>query len=319
MGFELFKLPGVKLFLKRLTIFLVILIAADFITGSLLRHFYFKQESGLESGTIYAINKANEDLIILGSSRATHHYIPEVLSRELNMSAFNAGREGNFILYHNAVFQSMLERHKPKVVILDILNREFDSSGDSYDRLSNLMPFYRTNKAIRPTINLRGPFEPIKNLSFIYPYNSKLQAIAVGNMAFNKDRKQDFNGFIPLKRVIDRKPETVDADTSYTVDSLKIAAFKAIIDTCKNNNIRLFIVCSPYYDSLNGVDLSVRIARDIALQNGVPFWNFNTEAAFVGKAGLFDDKAHLNGTGAKAYSEFIAGKIAESQGERTGE
>lgn len=310
MGSELFEIRGINLFLKRVAIFLLLLFGLDFVIGSALHYFYFKQTSGLEAGTIYAINKAEEDLLIFGSSRATHHYVSEIFSAQLKLSTYNAGREGNFILYHNAVFQSIVKRHKPKVVILDILNKEFDVSGDSYDRLSNLMPFYSSHKIIRPIINLRGPFEPIKNLSFMYPYNSKIQSIVVGNLAFNKLRKQDFNGYIPLTRVIEREPVQIQADTSYKVDSLKIAAFIAIIDTCKNNNIRLFIVCSPYYDQLKGVDLSVSLARNIAFEKGITFWNFNTMAEIVGKPEYFDDKAHLNDKGARVYSKFIADKIA---------
>lgn len=310
MGFDIVKETGFKLFIKRLSIFLLLLVIADFLIGSTLRYFYFSQKSGLDAGTIYAVNKADEDLIILGSSRATHHYIPSVLSDVLKTTAYNAGREGNFILYHNAVLQCMVQRHKPKIVLLDILNREFDVSGDSYDRLSNLMPFYRSHEAVKPIINLRGPFEPVKNLSFIYPYNSKMQSIAVGNLEFNKERKQDFNGYIPLSREMTRAPEDISPQTDYKVDSLKIAAYTAIIETCKNNNIRLIVVCSPYYDRLNQEDRSVAIAREIAGKYGTTFWDFTTETEFVGKPKLFDDKAHLNDKGAKAYSLFIANKLA---------
>jgi hypothetical protein len=273
---------------------------------------YYSQDSGLDSRTIYAIDCANEDLIVLGSSRAAHHYIPDTLSAEMRISAFNAGREGNFILYHNAVLQCMAARYKPKVVILDVLNREFDINPDSYDRLANLMPFYKDHKVIRPIINLRGPFEPVKNLSFIYPYNSKLQAIAMGNLEMNKKRKQDFKGYIPLNRVMERSPESVQADTDYAIDTVKVDAFRQLVQTCLNNDIRLFVVCSPYYDHLSREDKSVGIARRIAEENGIPFWDFSRDEEFVGKAEIFDDKNHLNVKGAALYSKLIAGKIVST-------
>lgn len=310
MGLEFFKDKAVQVFLKRLFLFLLILFAADFAIGMLLKKLYFSQESGLEARTIYAVEKANEDLVILGSSRASHHYVPEVLEEELKLSSYNAGREGNFILYHNAVLQSMASRYQPRIVVLDILNKEFSVNQDSYDRLANLMPFYRSYPAIRPVIDLRGPFEPIKNLSFIYPYNSKLQAIVMGNLEMNKKRKQDFKGFIPLNRVMDREA-TISKDTAdYPVDTLKVRSYRQLLETCKQKGIALYVICSPYYDQVLRADKSVRIAREIAEQYGVPFWDFSNDTNFLGKPEIFDDKNHLNEKGAKLYSRMIARRIA---------
>lgn len=309
MGVDIFNQYDVRKFLKKLAVFLLVLVALDFLIGTALRKFYFRQESGLEASTIYAIDKASEDLIILGSSRAQHHYVPDVLSGELQQSVYNAGREGNFILYHNAVLQCMLTRHKPKTVILDILNREFSVNPDSYDRLAVLMPFYRSHPVLRPIINLRGPFEPVKNLSFIYPFNSKIQAIAVGNLDFNKKRKMDFSGYVPLPDTMPRLPKAVKVDNTYPIDTVKIAAYRAILETCKNNNIRLFVVCSPYYDHLDQEDRSIGIAKEMAGQYGVPFWDFSAQADFMNKPQWFDDETHFNDTGAKLYSKFIADKI----------
>ncbi len=307
------KTMGVSRFLVNLVMFLLILAAADFAVGHLLKKYYYSQQSGLDARTIYAVDQAKEELVVLGSSRASHHYVPDIIGKELRMSAYNAGREGNFILYHNAVLQCMVSRYRPKIVILDILNKEFSVNPDSYDRLATLMPFYRNHPAIRPIINLRGPFEPVKNLSAIYPFNSKLQAIAVGNMEFNKNRKQDYMGFIPLERTMNRAPQTEIVDSAYAIDTVKVNMYKALISTCKNNNIQLFVVCSPYYDPLAGEDPSIRIAREIAAEQAVLFWNFSSEKEFLGKAAIFDDKAHLNKGGAEIYSKMIADRILANE------
>ncbi|GAO44332.1 hypothetical protein [Flavihumibacter petaseus] len=311
---DLIKNNPVQKFLRNFLLFLFLLVIADFAVGFLLRKFYFSQESGLEARTIYAIDKANEELIVLGSSRASHHYVPAIIGKELNMSAYNAGREGNFILYHNAVLQCMIQRYHPKVVVLDLLNKEFSVNRESYDRLATLMPFYRNHEAIRPIINLRGPFEPIKNLSAIYPYNSKLQAIAMGNLELNKSRKQDFGGYIPLERVMKRPADSVAVEGEYPIDTIKVEAFRQLVKTCSASNIRLFVICSPYYDYLRAEDPSVRIARQIAAEYSIPFWDYSVDTTFTGKADIFDDKAHLNKEGAERYSKLIADKITASAG-----
>ena len=61
-----------KFFLK-LLLLLVMIKAIDMAIGSVLRHFYFRQSSGLEYRTTYSMEKTTADLIVLGSLRANHH------------------------------------------------------------------------------------------------------------------------------------------------------------------------------------------------------------------------------------------------------
>ena len=155
---QLLANSGFKKFLVRLGIFLVVLFAVDFVVGSVLRKLYFQQQSGPDYETIYAMEKSKEELMVFGSSRARNHYHPKAFEEALGLSFYNAGRNGNFILYSNAVAQSVLKRHQPRVVILDIVGHEFEYYSPNYEKLSVLLPFYKTHPEIRSTVDLRGPF-----------------------------------------------------------------------------------------------------------------------------------------------------------------
>ena len=59
------KNPYTYFFLK-LLILAGIVFLLDFSIGNLLRHFYFKQQSGLQYRTTYAFEKTSEDILIFG-------------------------------------------------------------------------------------------------------------------------------------------------------------------------------------------------------------------------------------------------------------
>src|SRR5574338_1233267 len=91
-------------FLIKLFSFLIILFLLDLAVGSLLKHFYFKQGSGLLYRTTYAMDSTRADILIFVSSTANHHYVPALFEDQLHLSCYNSGRDGNSILYSYAVF-----------------------------------------------------------------------------------------------------------------------------------------------------------------------------------------------------------------------
>src|SRR5689334_2310832 len=107
-------------FVKLLTLF-VILFVLDYVCGAVLHYFYFRQSSGWNYRTTYSMEKTTDSLLIFGSSRAVQQYHPEVLEKRLNLSYYNCGRDGNFMLYNYAVLRSVLKRHSPKMIIFDFI------------------------------------------------------------------------------------------------------------------------------------------------------------------------------------------------------
>ena len=117
----------------------------------------------------------------------------------MKLSFYNAGRDGNFMFYHLAVLKGVLNRYSPKIVILDFVAEEFAQNQYSYDRLSSLLPYYKSHPEMRSIINLKSKYEKIKLLSQIYPYNSLMLTIAVGNSGVNK-RKAIFKDMYHNKK-----------------------------------------------------------------------------------------------------------------------
>ena len=299
-----------KNFLMKLFVLFITVVLLDFSIGSLLKIFYFRQQSGLLFRTTYSIEKTTADILIFGSSTATHNYHPKLFENRLNMSVYNVGSDGVPIFYHYAVLKAVLKRYTPKIVICDFDVHEFSREQESYDRLSCLLPYYQSHPEIRSIVDLKSPYEKIKLLSKIYPYNSAIFTISVGNAEFNKKRRGDINGYVPLTNV--RTEPINDGSTfiNYALDSNKIKIYECFIKDCINSNIELYIVCSPLFIKPNYISNSVVAGKKIAAKYNVRFFDFSKDSAILNSPNMFADIGHLNNRGAEVFSNRVMDSMA---------
>ncbi|HOX77115.1 MAG TPA: hypothetical protein PLW31_03670 [Bacteroidales bacterium] len=276
----------------------------DYAIGTTLKHYYFTQTSGAQYRTTYSMDSTNAQVLIFGSSRANHHYNPSIIENMTGMSCYNTGRDGNFLLYNYAIFKTVINRYKPEIVIIDVEKDELSSTIDDYERLSSLLPYLNRNKAIDQTIALRGPYEKIKCLSKIYPYNSLLLTIAIGNTELNKARKPDIKGYVPLNNIWDNPYPELDSMVVKTIDQNKKNALLEIIQDCKLHGIRLVLVISPLF--IKSVDTTGgNPVMQIALKNNVEYLDFTSDTIFLNNHHYFTDPEHLNESGATLFSTLL--------------
>lgn len=299
--------PAGRLLLNLVLVtFLIIL--CDQMVGKILRFFYFKQESGDGYRTTYAIDSTTTDIIIFGSSRANHSYVPEIFEKELNYSCYNSGRDGNYILYNYAIFKMIINRYHPGIVIFDIQPEGILNNKTEYDRLSILLPYYKTHNEIRRIINFRGPFEKIKFISAIYPFNSLILQIVMGNLERNKVRRPDFNGYIPLKGEIPNKMIDTTYYPSGMIDKNITNALEDIIYTCSEFKIDLKFVFSPVYSIIQD-NTYVDLISELCNKNTIPFYNMSNDSIFINNPGYFYDTGHLNDHGARVFSAILIDRL----------
>ncbi len=298
--------------------FVLLFFLLDWGVGRLLEVFYFRQQSGLQYRTTYALEQTRADVLFFGSSRCNHHYNPLVFEKNLSLTAYNAGRDGNGLPYHYAVLTGILQRYTPKIVVLDLLAGDFAHYDESYERLSSLLPYYTRHPEIRPVVAMKSAFEPIKLLSRVYPYNSSLLTIAAGNLSRSNRSTEDIKGYLPLTATwqapLGDLPETERLRrVSGLLDNRKVKLFESFIQTCQQRNIRLYVMVSPYFFSFdNRNDPTLRLARQLTERYKVPLWDYSQDAFYLKTPGCFADPAHLNVTGAAHYSATVASLIRET-------
>ncbi len=289
----------------KLTASFIFLCFLDFISGAIIKHFYFRQTSGPEFVTTYSIEKTNADILIFGSSRANHHYYLGVFEQKLKMSCHNAGRDGFDIPYHYALLKAILKRYTPKIIILDLNSDEFHKIQGSYDKLSALLPYYKDHPEIRRIVDLISKNEKFKMMSHIYPFNSTLSYIILGNTKYNQKRRNEINGYVPIKKVWRGPLNTYTISDNYELDSVKIRLFESFIKDCCTAKIKIYVINSPYYAKFNNTDKSIEIGQNIAQKYSVPFYDFSNDSTFINHPDLFGDEAHLNYEGANKFSNIV--------------
>ena len=87
-----------------------------------------------------------EDILILGSSRAQHHYNPETLVKGTDLTAYNGGL-GDQPAFSLVQLSETVSRYKPKAVILDV-TPDFRYDHDSNPRLKILGPYFRADTLV---------------------------------------------------------------------------------------------------------------------------------------------------------------------------
>jgi hypothetical protein len=290
-----------------ITIVAVVVSILDFAIGGALRYCYFREISGLHFRTTYAMEKTIADIIVFGSSRANHHYVPEVFEDAFKMTFYNAGRDGSGIFYQTAVLKSILKRHKPKTIILDFAGG-FEKGERDYDRLSCLLPYYKSHMEIREIVELRSPFERIKMISGIYPFNSEILNIVLGNLGRINKNYIDKKGYIPLDGELKTKIDFKVNSVAYSVDSNKLTSFREFISIAKKSGAQVSVIYSPIYEKFDRKQ-EIEICKNNCYSMNVPFWDFSKNDIFMQNRHFFRDVDHLNHKGAIQFSNLVVAKI----------
>ena len=296
-------------FLKLLIIGSIILIL-DQGLGKLMKHYYYKIDHAEQGRTTYAIDLTRDDILILGSSRASHHYVPAIISDSLGSSCYNAGKDKQGLFYCQAVLNAVFKRHIPKMVILDLSPNSFEKTEMELDELSILLPYYRNHPEIKPIVNKRSKWEWIKTYSSLYCYNSLALQILFNNISNQRDENET-NGYVPLgkKENIPLLPGTMFSIDNHPDEKL-ITVFKDLISTTRLNKCKLIVVVSPIYYYLENSTADLELAKRICDQENIGYFDYSQSPAFIDNGpALFSDKQHLNNTGAILFSQTLCSDI----------
>lgn len=299
--------------LKKITIgvvsICVLLVVVDWVVGTWSEKMYYQSKYGIFRRQIYCLTESQDELMILGSSRAAHHYVPQVFEDSLGMSCYNAGSDGMCIYYHYGILASRIQRGcPPKMVILEVIGTDVEvSQGATFSldaALDRYAPHYGEFAEIDSLFAFNGWKEKVKLMSKTYKYNSKLvQTIKCNYIPWPEDRGYEaLNGVMVLKegkKVADIL--TPDSD-ELSIEERKLEYLQKFIDDCKANDIKLVMCYSPYYGQT--VPKSIQMVEELAQANGVKFLNYGDDLRFQ-KSEYFQDASHLNDTGAKVFSKEI--------------
>ena len=284
-----------------------LLVLSDNLLGNFCQYSYNTSKYGILARQIYCMTDMKEDIIILGSSRAAHHYVPSILSDSLNMSCYNAGSDGMCIYYHYTILASCIKKHRPKLVIYDVSDLDLLASKSSSftleAALERLSPYYNSYTEVDSLFLLKGWRQTLKMKSMMYRYNSKLvQLIKCHFIPSYED-----NGYEAIYgKLADGIELNVEQCRDMDFEENKKKYLKKLIQLTKKEDITLLFVHSPHYIMKKSV--AMEEIKEIAKESQVPFIDMSNITELMCPK-YFRDKSHLNDEGAKIYSNILGHRL----------
>lgn len=297
-----------NLFFKRSTLFLAVLIPLGLAADFVLAEAYLRMKSGRDAQTTYVITRARDEAIVVGTSRASHHYIPEILARKWNLSVYNAGRDGMSLPYCEGIVSSVIRRYRPRLIILDIWEEDLLAKKGEKGRLSVFAPYLRWNESLRDIIRSDGKYSYLACNIPVFRFNSKLVPILVNNFL---SRGGTGDGYVPLHESMSGAP-LKDGPVYDSVDVDKLRSLRNIVEMCRRGNVQLVAVKSPVFN--RSVENRNRLViKELFEENGMAFLDLSQVPELL-EGRYFKDGTHLNHPGALAFTEILSNAI--SVGER---
>ncbi len=296
-----------KKYLVNILIFFTIVTAIDLGVGYVGDYLVSHVKSGDTKRTNDLVMNDKHDVLILGSSRARHHYDAPFLSNSLGLDVYNAGYDGNGVVLAYGLLEMILERYHPKLIIYDV-EPEFDINvytGDNNHKryISRLKPYYR-HQAIGDIIADVSNEEWFKVHSGMMRYNMSIITMLTEGL---RNSKESNRGFSPMQGIYDREPDNRSSKSER--DSFKLEYIEKLILLVQQHQVPIVMVASPKYGITSITDL--KPVLEICDKYNVKFLDYYTDADFMNHKEWFVEPMHLNERGAKEFSSIIAQSASE--------
>lgn len=295
--------------MKKLFVFLLslilILVIADWFFGFFADYQKKKGFKGDYEPVEYVMNHCNEDVLIMGSSVVLNSVKPSVIEESLNVTCYNAGANGQTIIYYHTMLNCILKRYTPKIILLGIRPTEFQD--EKILRYNLLVPYYNSgNREIDSVLESDGKYERFFLKSNLYRYNTIWFRILLYNFISEQDK--DDKGFVAHEKPAS-PPILAKTDPVKYVSENKLIILKDIINTCKSNNIKLYIFTPPTYCIFSSLPMTISSVQQVCEDNDIPYFNDVSDSVFINHVDWFYDTSHLNKYGAEVYSKILVGRI----------
>ncbi|WP_439152752.1 hypothetical protein [Winogradskyella sp.] len=270
------------------------------------------------------------DILIIGSSHAKNTYNSSILDSVFQTRTYNLGSAGQNYLFTNLLLEDILNKTKPKLVIVDIFPavirvptakkgkgnqlRIVDYTSFGKNRFNLINKVYSTHEM--PSVYS----ETIRNHDKWFDRNWNDSNFDVGNKNFffrqgyfnsNKTlKKEDYERYKFYAKEHDKflkvKPSKKDRNQFIAISEL----LENTIKICRENSVNVIFVSSPYFDSFykdKFNNIHYLLHEFFESKKDIDFIDFNKDFNNLGLTlDDFWDKGHLNIVGSKKVSLTLA-------------
>lgn len=265
---------------------------------------------GATGKTYFSLYDVNTPVVIVGSSRASHHYVTQQVEDSIGLPAYNVARDGCFFSHNSCVVNSIIDRYNPKLIIWENCFEYLYEGVD--DPFVNLYPYYGTNKWVTAAIKEELPWSEYARLnSKIYQYNSVIHRILMRYRSRNSYTEETEKGYEPLepKKLIKKLELGPEKLTGTKLSETRLARFDSILSRAENKGIKMVIVDSPRYFIQDSINISRDKMEEISKKHGMLFIDNTHLPFFMEHDEMFADPTHMNSNGAEIYTELFLNQI----------
>ena len=297
------------LFCVKVVVFVGFLFAIDRVVGAA---FVSMKDMGLKKNpenmwlkTPFVVEKVNSDVVIIGSSKASRHYVPKMLEDSLGMTVYNCGQDGCFFLYQNCIINMLLDRYNPKIIIWDIQPSTFTIyDRDEYQNIRYLSPYYDHSLWAKRYIDSESSKMPVRMQSRMFAYNSKVLNYLFPLISGGSKTE---NGYIPLPNEGYNYPEkrrSEESEVQYSPNKKYLSLLSATLERCEEKGVAVQLFISPEYNYESDAYLAaVKDIGRVSFDKGVRCHNYHSLTTC--DSTMFKDACHLNDKGARIYTEKV--------------
>lgn len=301
-------MKGLRRFLLSALVILCAVIVADIILGKIMNWMLPQINPKTAIGkTCFALDKVNTPVVIVGSSRASHHYVTRMIEDSLGLDAYNVGRDGCYFSDNICIINSILDRYSPEIIIWELSDNPLYVDGN--DPLESLYPYYGENAWVTDIINMEEDTDIRLCLkSALYRYNSQVLRICLRWLQKNDESDID-KGYDPLapKKWIVASNGKDEKTQEREIDTIKMQLFVNVVDRIKMGGVNLIVLNSPVYSDDENIKpvTNDNFMREILTENGFCYLDNRCLGEFICHPEYFNDRTHLNRIGAEVYTRIF--------------
>lgn len=289
-----------------LALFCVIDVLASFVLPKMNSYFVCRYPESNASKMSFVAEKTTADILIIGASTASHHYIPSMIEDSIGMTCFNSGWDGTFLQFQGPYIQLISDRYIPKYILWeyyeDMLSYDLTDRNMDYQNVFQLRK-YISNPACEKICVSEGTFERVKLLSSIYRYNNTLPDYIYSSLA---SRKID-RGYVPIDEPQSSFPTFRSSMVKESINEEKVALFDETLRYCRDKGVKIIFTSSPRYQNADiKSTMQYKKYRSMIAEYGFPIIDCYNNEPFNSDSTLFKDGQHMNSKGAELYmTQFI--------------
>lgn len=295
---------SMKKYFLHILLFFFLVVLMDYGFGKLCSYAVRHAKGGETHPLQYVAYDCDKDIVILGSSRAIHHYDDKLIEDSLGISTYNAGMDGQGIISMYARYKLLAQHHLPKLIVYDVepLFDYYEYNDAEGTRYTAHLKVLADNPDVYHIITDVIPSEKLKLKSNLYRYN----IVWISNISDWLLRSSDSDfGFQPLYGEM-KVPNTAGGQSNLKVDTVKQSYLNRLIAEAKKDGVKLVFIASPKYDADSK---TLEPIKALCESNDIDFWDY-TNIEKYNRLNMFKEPMHLNYSGAELFSTEIAGRLA---------